>query len=415
MPPSASIKINAVSASNDDLPIDVLVNLDNANTGGEVAFAWAIVDQPAGAADALSSTNTQVSSFTPKKEGTYLLQLTVNSGPSQLVDRKIVGIRFLKTRERTPAAQEDVQDGAMGWKPAVSAIHQRLDNLYNTEHGVIIGVNDTGGVLNYGDLVYPAALTSIKAGLPGEEKVPFFAFAEDVSSVAVQNAFNGLICASEGAPDGTPNVPANGIFRARYHGTFIGFTDFPGTWVVGSDVYCGISSHRIGGSGSFSIGSFARKIGSIIDVNGGLVSAFLDGTGTVGKPHFCTFGASVLSNAGGDTFLFPGYANSASAADELSFALPFPCHLFGLRVRAFTASTGGNIQQLTLRVNGVDSTVTATLGAGFNNASDVSGNIAKALTSSDRISIKATNTVVGVTAPAEVAVTFGAIPLGRLQ
>ena len=64
--PSANISINGVDGSNADLPINVLVQLGNQNTGGEVTFNWTIVDQPPGLDDMLSSATLQNPTFTPK-------------------------------------------------------------------------------------------------------------------------------------------------------------------------------------------------------------------------------------------------------------------------------------------------------------------------------------------------------------
>ena len=52
--PQALIKINAVIGSDDDLPLDTLVQLDNENIGGEVTYLWEILDQPAGTPDVSS-------------------------------------------------------------------------------------------------------------------------------------------------------------------------------------------------------------------------------------------------------------------------------------------------------------------------------------------------------------------------
>ena len=53
----ALITVNAVAGSNTDLPINTLVQLNNTGNGGEITYAWSILDQPPGTADALSSTN----------------------------------------------------------------------------------------------------------------------------------------------------------------------------------------------------------------------------------------------------------------------------------------------------------------------------------------------------------------------
>ena len=47
--PQAAIEINAVEASDENLPIDTLVQLSNNDVGDETTYLWEIVSQPPGA------------------------------------------------------------------------------------------------------------------------------------------------------------------------------------------------------------------------------------------------------------------------------------------------------------------------------------------------------------------------------
>jgi hypothetical protein len=166
----AQIVINGTSGSNDDLPIGTVVNLGNDGNGGETTYLWTVVDQPEGTADVLTSTTTASTTLTPNKEGTYLLQLVVNANlPDESVDEQIIGIRYLRTLERAPAAQETVQDGSPGWKTAINRLLKRVDHL-SGDPGIIVAQAATPQAV--GTIVRVVGVATIKSGLPGQEYVP---------------------------------------------------------------------------------------------------------------------------------------------------------------------------------------------------------------------------------------------------
>ena len=115
--PAAQISINGVPGSNADLPINTLVQLNNVGIGGEVTYAWSILDQPIGAADALSNPAIVNPTITLKKEGSYLIRLVVNAGlASEKIDTRVAAVKHLKTRLRVPAAGEKLEvDVVDGW------------------------------------------------------------------------------------------------------------------------------------------------------------------------------------------------------------------------------------------------------------------------------------------------------------
>lgn len=208
--PAANIKINGVASSNDNLPINTLVTLDNLGVGGETTYSWAIVTQPEGAADALSNAAVQSPTFTPKKEGSYLIRLTVNGA---FIDEKIVAVRDIKTLERAPAALEKTQvDGTgLGWSQAMNRWLKRVSSLYGADFGVLVGV--AGGNMNRGEAIAMNDVVTLKTGLPGAEIVPQF-----VRSGS--NGAGGPVGICEGTIAGGVS-PINGdIIRVRMFGLY---------------------------------------------------------------------------------------------------------------------------------------------------------------------------------------------------
>lgn len=168
--PQAKITINAVVGSNDDLPINVVVQLGNQNTGGELTFFWEILDQPDGPADTLSSTTLQNPTFVPTKEGTYLLRLTVNQSlVTEKVDQVIAAVRQLKTRLRVPAAGETNENGTDGWaSPNAANTALQLVDAMRADPGIEVCYVADGTVTTECVVMYRTAAT-IKTGLPGQE------------------------------------------------------------------------------------------------------------------------------------------------------------------------------------------------------------------------------------------------------
>lgn len=166
----ALIQINAVSGPNADLPINVLVQLNNLGTGGEVSWLWTILNQPPGAADALSNVAIQNPTFTPKKEGTYLLQVIVNQAlPSEQRDQTIAAILQLKTRQRVPAAGESDEAGATGWAElALNPLLRTLD-ARQADPGVVVGTLLSNCAVN--QIHRPNGITQLMAGLPGQQDI----------------------------------------------------------------------------------------------------------------------------------------------------------------------------------------------------------------------------------------------------
>lgn len=263
--PQALIKINGTAGSNTAVPIATLVLLDNANTGGEVSYLWSILDQPAGATDALSATNIQNPTFTPNKEGTYLLKLVVNlSLASEATNMAVAGVRQIKTGQRVPAAGESTQaSSTRGYAVALNPLLQLLDNVA-ADANVVVGVAGTSG-LTRGTVLRATGTGVLKSGLPGQESVPTFSMAQASTAAQVQQPLFVL----EGGVDGS-TTPASGTpVRARrvgFFGPVAGAGAVSGNAVFVSDA----------GAVALSAGSTSRKIGVVTRAGGSDYDVFLD-------------------------------------------------------------------------------------------------------------------------------------------
>ena len=167
----AEITINSVAGSNTDLPLNTLVQLNNVNAGGEITYLWSIAEQPAGTADVLSSTSIQNPTFTPTKEGTYLITLVVNQGTQTEADNSVVAaIRQLLTHQRIPAATETNEANPnLGWGENFNQYLQ-LANQRLGDPGIFTAWN--GATLS-GPTLYDVALcASDKHALPNGQNVP---------------------------------------------------------------------------------------------------------------------------------------------------------------------------------------------------------------------------------------------------
>ena len=101
---SAIIQINSGTpgVSNDNLELGAVVTLTSVDTALH-SYTWAIVSQPEGPNDNIVGSG-QIVTFTPTKEGSYLVKLTVDFGdPSEDSQQLIAAVRELETGNRIPA------------------------------------------------------------------------------------------------------------------------------------------------------------------------------------------------------------------------------------------------------------------------------------------------------------------------
>lgn len=222
--PQAIIEVNASVGSDNDLPIDTSVQLSNDDVGDETTYKWEVVDQPPGAADSLSSTAIENPTITPKKEGTYLIRLTVDEGlPSEAIDTVILGIRQLKSFVRVPAKGEELEDDSTtGWSAAANAYLRAHDDQVFGGKQIIVGVAGASVPLG-GTIVVAADVSTIKSTLPGEELLPTFETA-NASDAAEVNGPLGIVISK---PDGTAPSLAGDLILVQVQGLVTGTAGLP--------------------------------------------------------------------------------------------------------------------------------------------------------------------------------------------
>jgi hypothetical protein len=310
--PQAKISINSVVGSNIALPLNTLVQLDNVNSGGETTYTWSILDQPPGTVNALSSISAQNPSFTPTKEGTYLIRLVVNQGQvTEQEDRVVAAVLQLKTLERIPAAGETTEgDTADGWATSTNSYLRRIDALLS-DPGIFVGVNASGGTLARGDVLRATASSVIKSGLPGQETVPGF-------SKALANLLANIdepLVVCEGTVAGGSSVANGALMRVRFLGRFAANTG-GGTAVVGAPVFVSDT-----GTLSLAAGTVLRKVGSAMTA-GTTYDVWFAGMGgediTPIDRAYVVYGApGTLTNA----LRVDGITNAGSVSGGLAWAL----------------------------------------------------------------------------------------------
>lgn len=197
--PAANIEINAVASTGTDVPINVLVQLSNADVGGETTYAWTILDQPLGGTDALSNPAIEAPTFTPTREGSYLVRLVVNAGTgTEAIAYAVISVLQMRTAERIPAAGETLERStARGWATAVGRILQLADRTA-TDSNVVLAAAGAGVAV--GSMVRIDATTRVlMSGLFGEVRVPEATLATATTAAAVSGQLGVVIATCDGA------------------------------------------------------------------------------------------------------------------------------------------------------------------------------------------------------------------------
>lgn len=252
--------INGIAGSNPPngmaLVVGNTVQLNNVNAGGEVTYLWEILDAPEGSLTELSNAALQNPTFVVDCEGTYLIKLTVNRTLATEVSAKIIAaVSQLKSGLRIPAAGESTEmSTARGWALSTNRDLIALDALYadpNSTVGIAAGTESLGHVL------YISSVATIKAGLPGEEKLPVFASAAASSLVQTDKPLYIFV----GKVGGGSSVIAGNLLRAKQSG-LVGPLVLSGG-VAGDAVYLDDT-----GTLDVSSGTYARRVGHIAYVSG---------------------------------------------------------------------------------------------------------------------------------------------------
>jgi len=262
----ALIEINTVAGSNNDLPIDTLVQLSNSDNGGELTYLWEWIDRPEGSTAAFSDPAIENPTFTPDVEGTYLIRLTVNRTlATESVNKVICGVKQMKSGMRVPAAGETTEEStSRGWARDLNRAMRILDNGF-ADPSVITGQADVN--LARGDVVVITDMATIKAGLPGEELVPVFEKAQ-ASNIAEMDKPLYVVMNDIA---GNTSVSANELFRAKLTG-IVGPLSL-GSGSVLDSVYVTDAAAL-----SVTVGTYARRIGHIVYIDGSDYYVFVDGS-----------------------------------------------------------------------------------------------------------------------------------------
>jgi hypothetical protein len=255
---TAQIQINSTPGSNTDLPLNTSVSLSNSNNTGVTTWEWTILSQPAGTAVTLSSLIASTTSFTPTKEGSYLLRLVVNKGlAGEATDQVVAAVLELETRSRIPAAGETIEvDSNNGWSnAAVSEILQRVTRF--TDNGILVG--KAGEALTPLQVVHISDATEIGV-LPAQQRtVPSF----EVAYANIMNHLYGTLGVYLGTVAGAASASTGDLVRVMSLGPISGVTLASGG-LDGDPVYVNDT-----GALSLTPGTNSRQIGTIAHATGG--------------------------------------------------------------------------------------------------------------------------------------------------
>jgi hypothetical protein len=145
----------------------------------------------------------------------------------------------------------------------------------------------------------------------------------------------------------------------------------------------------------------------------GGTSGFMTGTdktkldGLVTRAAMLMWGNSSVQSTTVTRYLSPSFESSAAGTVQIQFRIPYACTLKNMYVRHTTGAGNGNTIVYTLAVNGVASTLTASIASTANDANDLVHTVAVA--QGDLLSIIVTKALVVGTSPSDIVVTLEAI------
>ncbi len=261
----AQIKINGTDSRFTAVAIGVAVNLSNDDNGGESTYAWTLVDQPEGTADALSATNVRDVTLTPTKEGSYELLLTVNG---TLTQTAIVAVLDARTGERIPAATETTESGtAEGWALALKPILARV--LHASVDGNVVVARTPGGIAA-GTIVSLTATATINAGTQAAFGVTSIAAA--LGTTTHRDRLGILV---DGVTPGS--LGADSLVLVRMFGLVA--ASGAGSPAVGDPVYLSDA-----GLPALAPGTVTRRIGHVVSSSAGAYQWLIDSVDAFSAP-----------------------------------------------------------------------------------------------------------------------------------
>ena len=329
--PSAAIQIGGVTGSNLDWTINSLVQLSNADTGGEITYLWAITDQPPGTPNSLSSTVIENPTFTPTREGTYAIQLTVNFGlATEVVNRVVLSVLQIKSDNRIPAAGETTEaDLVRGWATSVGNMLIGVDNLVAAGPTIVC---QAAASQARGTVCHISSYATLKSGLPGQEVIPVAAAALATTYAQIKGTL--LLCL--GHVDGSTSVGIGQQGRYQMAGVFQHNAALGG---AASDVF-------VSNTGTLSAirGTNRRLVGTVLATGGGSPILKLDGLLRRSQVVPFVFAASSSSNTASVSIMFSVNSQS-SETPGTNYNIPVP---EAGRVIGFQVSIEGNAHDATL-------------------------------------------------------------------
>ncbi len=262
----ALITVNAVAGSNTDLPINTLVQLNNTGNGGESTYAWSILDQPPGTTDVLSSASIVNPTFTPRKEGTYLIQVIVNLAlGDQQTNRVVCSVRQLKTRTRVPAAGESTEaDAADGYALSANELLRLIDTM-RADPGVLVA--QLGYAAAAQDVVRFTGIATLKSGLPGQEVVPLVTKGLATAAAITTEELGLVLAAVDGGALSNGKlafIRVFGLVAPATSAALVGAADEAAVYVSDTGVLDDVA------------GTNSRRCGKVVD-NTGTISVYFKG------------------------------------------------------------------------------------------------------------------------------------------
>ena len=257
--PSADIRVNALVPPQ-NVVINAAANFSNASTGGEVTFAWTLLDQPEGPPDALVPAG-PTAALTPLKEGSYLVQLVVNSGTNtEARDIAKIDVRNFIDGRSYPAAGETVEQNlTRGWAEEANRRFGARTSI-RKDPGQVTGVIAVNGTTANQTVLFISGTVEIKATLPGAERVPLFDIANGSSTTEMAGSL--FLLTKSVTNTAAPSAPvANDVIWARADGMVYGAN--LGGGALGDAVY-------VSNAGALALtpGTIGRSVGQIVAVRG---------------------------------------------------------------------------------------------------------------------------------------------------
>ena len=266
--PSADIRVNALVPPQ-NVPINTVANFSNASTGGETTFAWTLLDQPEGPPDALVPAG-PTATLNPQKEGSYLIQLVVNTGTNTEVRNiaKVDVLNFIDGRSYPAAGETTEQNLTRGWAEEANRLFGDLTSI-RKDPGQVAGVIAVNGTAANQTVLFISGTVEIKSTLPGAERLPLFDIAN--GSSATEMAGSLFLLTKSVTNTASPSAPvANDVIWALADGMV--YEANLGGGAIGDAVY-------VSNAGTLALtpGTIVRSVGQIVAVRGGVVDIQFEG------------------------------------------------------------------------------------------------------------------------------------------